>query len=97
VTRAAKQANADFALQRMNLLAERGLSDAKPFGCARHIALFRNGQEISNMPEFHAIYIKSISDRRDRYWTVYQRCDKMQLSRNARAKELIPEYIACRS
>jgi hypothetical protein len=37
---------------------------------AADVALFGNGEEVTDMTQFHAIYGKAISERRDRYWTV---------------------------
>lgn len=48
-----EQGGADLAFQRLDLLAERRLLDAEPFGGAGDVALARDGHEVAEMAQFH--------------------------------------------
>jgi hypothetical protein len=51
----AKQLDAQFAFNRLDLPAERRLLHSKPFRSPRDVAFLGGGDEIAEMPEFHVI------------------------------------------
>ncbi|ENR01454.1 hypothetical protein H721_02480 [Brucella ovis IntaBari-2006-46-332] len=55
-----KQHYANLVFKITNLLAERGLADAKLCRRAREVSLFRHGQKITQMAQFHW-YIQKLS------------------------------------
>jgi hypothetical protein len=48
--------NIELPLERANLLAERGLLHPEPFRRPRDMLFLGDGDEISEMPEFHLPY-----------------------------------------
>ena len=50
---AAQKLGIQFTLKRLNLLTQRRLLNAEPFGRAGDVAFFRHGNEISEMPDIH--------------------------------------------
>lgn len=51
---ALEQARTDFLLQRLDLLAQRRLGDPQALGGAAEVQLLGDGDEIAQVPEFHA-------------------------------------------
>jgi len=49
-----EQGNAEFIFQVANLPAQRRLRNVKPLGCARHVLLFSDRDEIAQVTQFHA-------------------------------------------
>src|SRR5262245_39322537 len=50
---AAEQLHIEFALQRLDLLAERRLLHAEPLGGARDVRFLGDRDEIAKVPQFH--------------------------------------------
>ncbi len=54
---APEQLHVELALEGANLLAERRLLDAQPRGGARDVALFRYGNEVTQVTQLHYPYL----------------------------------------
>ena len=52
-TRPVQQWLAEFALQPLDLRADRGLRDVDPLGRAGEVGLFGDGDEVLELPKFH--------------------------------------------
>jgi hypothetical protein len=57
----AKQTDAEFALQRLDLLRERWLLDTKAQRGTRHVLVFGDGDEVAQMSQLHILEIWSIA------------------------------------
>jgi hypothetical protein len=48
-----EQGDAELALERLDLLRQRGCGDVQPFGRPREPALLRHGEEVPELAQFH--------------------------------------------
>ena len=56
--RAGQQHYAQFGLELLDLLRERGLGDVQPYGSPAEVALLRHGHEVADVSEFHGYSVR---------------------------------------